>query len=126
MARLKFRHHAAHILNRFGADACLDLGDRGAGYSKAEALAAVGAKVDVVVTCHEDGLAWTVSAGDGGNQWEQAEPLTFYWQSTLPPAGPEEAYAIFANYTAAQGPGPYPAADTGAANACESPAERGS
>ena len=97
-----------------------------AGYSKAEALAAVGAKVDVVVTCHEDGLAWTVSAGDGGNQWEQAEPLTFYWQSTLPPAGPEEAYAIFANYTAAQGPGPYPAADTGAVNACERPAERGS
>ena len=90
-----------------------------AGYSKAGALAAAGPKVDVVVTCHEGGLVWTVSAGDGGDQWEQAEPLTFYWRSTVPPAGPEDAYAIFANYTAAQGPGPYPAADTGAANACE-------
>ncbi|WP_374405606.1 hypothetical protein [Pelagerythrobacter sp.] len=87
------------------------------GYSKAEALAAIGAKADVVVTCHQGGLVWTVSAGDGGDQWEQAEPLTFYWQSTAPPAGPADAYAIFANYTAAQGPGPYPA--PGARNACE-------
>lgn len=90
-----------------------------AGYSKAEALAAIGAKADVVVTCHQGGLVWTVSAGDGGDQWGQAEPLTFYWQSTAPPAGPSDAYAIFANYTAAQGPGPYPTPDGGARNACE-------
>ncbi|WP_338445825.1 hypothetical protein V5F89_11805 [Pelagerythrobacter marensis] len=94
-----------------------------AGYSKAEALAAVGAKADVVVTCHEGGLVWTVSAGDGGDQWKQAEPLTFYWRSTVPPAGPRDAYAIFANYTAAHGPGPYPAADASAPNACATPAE---
>ena len=90
-----------------------------AGYSKAEAMAAIGAKADVVVTCHQGGLVWTVNAGDGGNQWEQAEPLTFYWKSTVPPAGPADAYAIFANYTAAEGPGPYPAANGGARNACE-------
>ena len=90
-----------------------------AGYSKAEAMAAIGAKADVVVTCHQGGLVWTVNAGDGGNQWEQAEPLTFYWKSTVPPAGPADAYAIFANYTAAEGPGPYPAANGGARNVCE-------
>ena len=90
-----------------------------AGYSKAEAMAAIGAKADVVVTCHQGGLVWTVNAGDGGNQWEQAEPLTFYWKSTVPPAGSSDAYAIFANYTAAEGPGPYPAANGGARNACE-------
>ncbi len=92
-----------------------------AGYSKAGALAAAGEQVDVVVTCHNGGLVWTVNSGGGGDQWEQAEPLTFYWRSTVPPAGPEDAYAIFANYTAAQGPGPYPAANTGATNACEAP-----
>lgn len=89
-----------------------------AGYSKAEAMSAIGAKADVVISCKDGALSWTVSAGDGGNQWGQAEPLTFYWQSTLPPAGPEKAYAIEANYAEAIGAGPYPAAKEGASNAC--------
>lgn len=89
-----------------------------AGYSKAEAQSAIGAKADVVISCKDGALSWTVSAGDGGNQWEQAEPLTFYWQSTLPPSGPAKAYAIEANYAEAIGPGPYPAAKNGVANAC--------
>lgn len=88
------------------------------GYSKAEALAAVGPEVDVVITCHENSLSWTIEAGAGGDQWAQAEPLTFFWQSTLPPAGPADAYEIFANHTAAQGPGPYPAANENVPNAC--------
>jgi hypothetical protein len=89
-----------------------------AGYSKPEALAAIGPKADVVVTCDEGKIVWTVSAGDGGNQWEQKEPLTFYWQSTLPPAGKEAAYVFDADSTSATGSGPYPAARKGAANAC--------
>ena len=89
-----------------------------AGYSKDEALSAIGEKADVVISCVDGGLSWTVSAGDGGNQWGQAEPLTFYWQSTLPPAGPEKAYAIDANYAEAIGAGPYPAAKDGVANVC--------
>lgn len=89
-----------------------------AGYAKAEALAAIGPKADVVITCDAGKIVWTVSAGDGGDQWEQREPLTFYWRSTLPPAGPARAYAIEANYTHASGMGPYPAETAGAANAC--------
>ena len=89
-----------------------------AGYSKAEAMAAIGPKADVVITCREGGLVWTINAGDGGDQWEQAEPLTFYWQSTLPPAGPAVAYSINANYTDARGPGPMPAETEGSSNAC--------
>ncbi|WP_209347541.1 hypothetical protein [Pontixanthobacter sp. CEM42] len=88
------------------------------GYSKAEALAAVGDKADVIVTCKDGALIWSVKAGGGGNQWEQAEPITFYWQSTLPPAGPAPAYAIDANYTEAKGSGPYPAEKEGVTNAC--------
>lgn len=93
------------------------------GYSKAEALAAIGEKADVVVTCDDGALVWTVSAGDGGDQWEQGEPLTFWWQSTVPPAGPADAYQLTANYTDATGNGPYPGEANGATNACTSNAE---
>lgn len=89
-----------------------------AGYSKPEALAAIGAKADVVVSCDAGKIVWTVSAGDGGNQWEQKEPLTFYWQTTLPPAGQSAAYVFDADSTSATGSGPYPAAREGVANAC--------
>lgn len=89
-----------------------------AGYSKGEALAAIGAKADVVISCTDGALTWTVDAGDGGDQWGQAEPLTFFWQSTLPPSGPAKAYAIDANYAEAAGSGPYPGAKEGVANAC--------
>lgn len=89
-----------------------------AGYSKAETLSAIGRKADIVLSCDGDALVWTVNAGAGGNQWEQSEPLTFYWRSTLPPAGPANAYQIEANYTEATGAGPYPAAKDGAQNAC--------
>ena len=92
-----------------------------AGYSKAEAISAMGPGSDVVITCEDGALAWTVEAGDGGNQWEQAEPLTFWWQSTVPPSGPAEAYEIHANHTAANGSGPYPGDGIGAANACLDP-----
>ena len=92
-----------------------------AGYSKAEALAAIGAKADIVMSCDNGALVWTVNAGDGGNQWEQGEPLTFYWQSTVPPAGPAPAYQIEVDGTAASGSGPYPAARENARNACLAP-----
>ncbi|GGA04956.1 hypothetical protein GCM10010923_13150 [Blastomonas marina] len=89
-----------------------------AGYAKAEALAAIGEKADIVITCDDGALAWTISAGDGGNQWEASEPLTFYWQSTVPPAGPASAYAIDADGIRATGDGPYPGDGQGSANAC--------
>jgi len=89
-----------------------------AGYAKPEALAAIGPKADVVVSCDAGKIVWTVSAGDGGDQWEQKEPLTFYWQSTLPPAGTAKAYAFHADSTEAFGTGAYPAPAEGVANAC--------
>ncbi|MBD3730366.1 MAG: hypothetical protein IE933_11740 [Sphingomonadales bacterium] len=89
-----------------------------AGYSKGEAMAAVGQKVDVVMSCVDGALAWTISAGDGGDQWEQAEPITFWWQSTLPPAGPTDAFEIAVDGTTAHGLGPWPAAAKDAGDAC--------
>lgn len=90
----------------------------GVGFSRGEAEAAIGQPMLIVASCHEQGIAWTVEEGDGGDQWGQGEPITFYWQSTLPPAGPADAYEVFANYTAAGGPGPYPVADGTATNVC--------
>lgn len=89
-----------------------------AGYAKAEAEAAMGPTGDVVITCDKGKLAWTLNSGDGGDQWEFQEPVTFYWQSTLPPAGPVDAYELRADYTAAHGPAPYPGASETAKNAC--------
>lgn len=88
------------------------------GYSKAEAVAAMDQSANMVITCSGGSIVWTVNNGDGGDQWAQGEPLTFYWQSTLPPDGPAPAYAIVANETEATGPGPMPAARDGASNAC--------
>ena len=97
-----------------------------AGYSKAEPLAAMGQGGQVVVTCEDGKLTWTIDAGDGGDQWEHKEPITFWWQSTVPPAGPSEAYQIRADGGAANGTGPYPSNKAGATNACltgDAPAE---
>lgn len=88
------------------------------GYAKAEALAAIGRKADIIVTCDDGALAWTVSAGDGGDQWQAREPITFFWQSTVAPSGPAEAYAIDVDGTRARGNGPYPGSGQGSANAC--------
>jgi hypothetical protein len=90
----------------------------GAGYSKAEAMAAIGAKANIVMSCDNGALVWTINAGDGGDQWQSGEPLTFYWQSVLPPAGPASAYRIEVDGTAASGKGPFPAAADGVQNAC--------
>lgn len=92
-----------------------------AGYSKSEAVAAMGESVDVVITCDAGKIIWTLNNGDGGDQWQAMEPITFYWQSTEPPAGPAKAFEIRADYTAAQGKAPYPAMDDKATNACDTP-----
>lgn len=89
------------------------------GYSKGEAEAAIGEKADIVVTCDEGALAWTVSAGDGGDQWQAREPITFWWQSTVPPAGPADAYELQVDGTLASGNGPYPGQAEGAATGCK-------
>lgn len=94
-----------------------------AGYSHAEVIAATNKAARVAVTCSGGSIVWTVNATGENDTWEQAEPITFYWQSTLPPAGPSDVYALVANYTEATGPGPYPAAKQGARNACDALAE---
>ena len=66
---------------------------------------------DGTIRVHDDNgtLVWRVV---GGNGWSTGEPITFFWQSTEPPAGPDEAYALRADEKIAMASGPFPAEET--------------
>jgi hypothetical protein len=76
------------------------------GYSRAQAEQALGESGEIRVQSDNGQLIWRVTAGDG---WMPGETLTFFWQSTLPPAGPEEAYLLAAEDLSGAATGPFPA-----------------
>ena len=78
----------------------------GVGYDNAEAAAALGPDGQIDVAADNGALVWRVIGGDG---WKAGEPITFYWQSTLPPAGPADAYLVETDGSVAIGSGPFPA-----------------
>jgi hypothetical protein len=43
-----------------------------------------------------------------GDRWKAGEPIIFYWQSTLPPAGNLDAYLVETDGSVAIGSGPFP------------------
>ena len=75
------------------------------GYSQAEALAALGSEDAIKVSNDGGRLIWQV-APDA--RWKPGSTITFWWQSTEPPAGPQDAYLVEVegNQTAASGPFP--------------------
>lgn len=77
----------------------------GVGYDNAQAAAALGPNGQIDVSADNGALVWRVIGGDG---WKAGEPITFYWQSTLPPAGASDAYLIEAEGSVAIGSGPFP------------------
>ena len=81
--------------------------NRAVGYSVAQALEALGSEDAISITVDDGRLIWRVVQGDG---WKPGSTLTFWWQSTLPPAGPADAYLleIEGNQTVAKGPFPKP------------------
>lgn len=78
----------------------------GVGYDNAQAAAALGPNGEIDVSADNGALVWRVIGGDG---WKAGEPITFYWQSTLPPAGASDAYLVESNGSVAIGSGPFPA-----------------
>ena len=75
------------------------------GYDRAQARKALG-EDGVIQTSSDNGtLQWRVV---GGNGWQTGEPITFFWQSTLPPAGPAEAFSLRADEKIAMASGPFP------------------
>ncbi len=82
-----------------------------AGFSRAEATAALGAEDALTVTLDENGLVWRVT---GGNGWAVGRPITLWWQTTRAPAQPAASYRLeYAGQRAAI-TAPFPAADEAA------------
>jgi hypothetical protein len=79
------------------------------GFDKAEAVDVLGEDGRIDVASDNGALVWRVI---GGNGWTAGETLTFYWQSTLAPEGPREAFQFEADGTSAQGSGPFPPRET--------------
>jgi hypothetical protein len=79
----------------------------GVGYNNTEATAALGPSGEIDVEADNGALVWRVVGGDG---WKAGEPITVYWQSTLPPAPkPLNAYLDETDGSVAIGSGPVPA-----------------
>jgi hypothetical protein len=78
----------------------------GVGYNNAEAAAALGPSGEIDVEADNGALVWRVI---GGDHWKAGEPITLYWQSTLPPAGSADAYLVETDGSVALGSGPFPA-----------------
>lgn len=75
------------------------------GFDRKQAEAALGEDYVIGVQNDNGALVWRIEAGDG---WGEGEEITFFWQSTLPPAGPAEAYEIETNTGTAVLTGPFP------------------
>lgn len=75
------------------------------GYALAEAEAALGAPEAIGVTLDEERLIWRVTGGSG---WKPGAPITFWWQSTIPPAGPQPAYRLEMGDAGWTATGPFP------------------
>ena len=89
------------------------------GFAKAEAVDVLGEDGRIDVASDNGALVWRVI---GGNGWTAGETLTFYWQSTLAPEGPREAFQFEADGTSAQGSGPFPPRETVEGPVDEAPA----
>ena len=79
---------------------------RAVGYSNAQASEALGDADAIGITIDDGRLIWRVTRGEG---WTPGTTLTFWWQSTLPPAGPAESYLLEVDGNQATANGPFPA-----------------
>ena len=83
------------------------------GYSFAQANDVLGSETQIAISCVDGALKWSVD-GD----WKRGQTLTFFWQSTLPPKGPDTAYSILSDEGESTGAGPYPGLELKDAPTC--------
>jgi len=91
------------------------------GFDKAEAVEVLGEDGQIDVSSDNGALVWRVI---GGNGWTAGETLTFYWQSTLAPEGPLEAYQFEADGISAVGIGPFPRREVPVEGSVDGPDQR--
>lgn len=75
------------------------------GYSTAQAEAELGDPDAISISLDDGSLIWRVARGSG---WRPGSTMTFWWQSTVPPEGPAEAYLLEVEGNQAQAIGPFP------------------
>lgn len=87
-----------------------------AGYDVEEANAVLAEGINAVISCEEGNLRWTFPEEAG---WSTGETITFFWQTTQPPTGPEGEYRFTGDGREATGRGPMPEAGGDMAAVCE-------
>jgi hypothetical protein len=84
-------------------------GFRGAvGYDLDQAEAALGARDPISITLDNGRLIWRVTKGTG---WKPGAPVTVWWQTTAPPAGPQAAFRLELDGTSHRVKAPFPGAE---------------
>ena len=78
------------------------------GFDRAQAEAALGEGYAIGVSIDNGQLIWRIETGDG---WDAGEEITFFWQTTLAPEGPMEAFLIENGTGQAGATGPFPPAE---------------
>ena len=78
------------------------------GFSTAQAEATLGDPDAISISNDNGSLIWRVIRGSG---WKPGGTMTFWWQSTLPPKGPAEAYLLEIDGNQVAATGPFPADD---------------
>lgn len=82
--------------------------DGAVGYSRAEATAALGAENALSIEIDQGRIIWRAK---DGRSWQGGRPITFWWQSTRPPAEPAVTYDFVSGSDGAEITAPFPAAD---------------
>lgn len=77
------------------------------GYSREQAETALGDGEAIGVTSDQGRLIWRVTRGE----WAPGATMTFWWQSTLPPEGPAEAWQFETDDMTATVTAPFPPAE---------------
>ncbi|TMM49826.1 hypothetical protein [Qipengyuania marisflavi] len=78
------------------------------GYSRDQAEQALGDSDAITITFDAEQLIWRVTKGEG---WKPGTTITFWWQSTIAPKGPESAYLLEVDGNQARATGPFPPED---------------
>lgn len=76
-----------------------------AGYTVSEADSALEPGFNAVIACEQGRLVWTIPDTAA---WSTGETITFFWQSTQPPAAETGEYIFIADGTEARARGPMP------------------
>jgi len=87
-----------------------------AGYSVYDAEDVLADGFNASISCVDGRITWSFPEESG---WSTGETITFFWQSTQPPSGPDGEYRFVADELEATGPGPMPIEGGEIAAVCE-------